>query len=133
MKKLMNRGIVALLGIVFVVASCGKYDDGPGLTLLTKKMRLTGTWDATRIDYASGNSLTIDPNTVTLTFQKDGTYSGSYAGFGETGTWEFNSDKTKITTTVNGNSNTTDAIDRLSNKELWFKNTSGDIYKYSKK
>jgi len=133
MKKLMNRVLVALVGMVFVLASCGKYDGGPGLTVLTKKARLTGTWDATSIEYANGNVITIDPNTVTLTFEKDGTYTTNYIGFAANGTWEFNADKTAITSTINGSSNTTDPIYRLTNKDLWFKDADGDIAKYTKK
>jgi hypothetical protein len=134
MKKLMNRVLVALVGMVFILASCGKYDGGPGLSLATKKMRLTGTWDATSVEYADGSSQTIGPNTVVLTYEKDGTFKATYLGIElEPGTWEFNSDKTAITTVIGGNSDTTDPIYRLTGKDLWFKDADGDITKYSKK
>ncbi len=41
MKKLSI--LFAAFAVVFL-ASCGKYEDGPGLSLRSKKARLTGTW-----------------------------------------------------------------------------------------
>jgi hypothetical protein len=144
MKKRMNRGLVALVGIVLLLASCGKYEGGPGLSLLTKKGRLAGTWDANSIEFSNGNVITIDPNTVNLTFEKDGTFIGSYVSIPFQGTWEFNEDKkgtwefnedksSLFTISEAGDTTEYDPIYRLTSKELWFKDSDGDITKYSKK
>jgi hypothetical protein len=133
MKKLMNRGLLAIFAALFVLSACGKYEGGPGFSLASKKGRLTGTWDATSIEYSNGNVVTIDAGTNLLTFDKDGTYKNENPFFGATGNWEFNDDKTAIVVTINGNSETSDPIYRLTNKDLWFKNADGDINKYTKK
>ena len=133
MKKLMNVGLSAVFGALFLLSACGKYEGGPGLSLATKKGRLTGTWEASSIEYSNGNVLTIDPGTILLTFDKDGSYKTEYLGFSSTGNWEFNDDKTAIVSTINGNSTTSDPIYRLTGKDLWFKDADGDINKYTKK
>jgi Lipocalin-like domain len=134
MKKMINRSLFLLAGLAFVFASCGKYEGGPGLSLLTKKGRLAGTWDANSIEYSNGNVITIDPNTVNLTFEKDGTFIGSYVSIPFPGTWEFNEDKSSLfTISEAGDTTEYDPIYRLTSKELWFKDSDGDITKYSKK
>ncbi len=130
----MNRGLVALVGMVLLLASCGKYEGGPGLSLLTKKGRLAGTWDASSIEYSNGNVITIDPNTLNLTFEKDGNFIGSYLSIPIKGTWEFNEDKSSLfTISEAGDTTEYDPIYRLTSKDLWFKDADGDINKYSKK
>ena len=137
MKKMINRSLFLLAGLAFVFASCGKYEGGPGLSLLTKKGRLAGTWDISSIEYANGDVLTFEPNTSSLTFEKDGSYMVSITVLGftssDSGTWEFNSEKTAIVSTTDGSTNTTDPIYRLTSEELWFKDADGDITKYTKK
>jgi hypothetical protein len=131
--KAISKFILGSLSALFLFSACGKYEGGPGFSLATKKGRLSGTWEASSIEYSNGNVITIDPGTIVLTFEKDGAYTSNYIGFSSTGTWEFNDDKTAITTTINGSVNTTDPIYRLTNKDLWFKDADGDINKYSKK
>ncbi len=137
MKKMINRSLFLLVGLAFVFASCGKYEGGPGLSLLTKKARLSGTWDVSSIEYANGDVITFEPNTSSLTYEKDGSYMVSITVFGfsssDSGTWEFNSEKTAIVSTTDGSTNTTDPIYRLTSEELWFKDADGDITKYTKK
>lgn len=136
MKNLMNRTFFALLTLTLVLVSCGKYEEGPGLSLLSKKMRLTGTWAPSEYIDANGNVTTLDSSMGTVTYENDGTVTSSYTFLGQTitvtGTWEFNSDKTAIVTTVNSQTSTSDPINRLSNKDLWFKDADGSVYKYVK-
>ena len=135
MKKMINRSLFIFAGLTFVLASCGKYEGGPGLSLLTKKGRLAGTWDISSFESANGDILTFEPNTSSLTFEKDGSYMVSITvlGLSDSGTWEFNSEKTAIVSTTDGSTNTTDPIYRLTSEELWFKDADGDITKYTKK
>jgi hypothetical protein len=138
MKKMINRSMFLLVGLAFVFASCGKYEGGPGLSLLTKKGRLAGTWDISSFESANGDIITFEPNTLTMTFEKDGSYmeSGTIVGFtfSDSGSWEFNSEKTAIVSTIDGESpETTEPIYRLTSEELWFKDADGDITKYTKK
>ena len=46
MKKIVKISIIALLVgcTAFTFSGCGKYEDGPSISLLTKKARVAGTW-----------------------------------------------------------------------------------------
>ena len=136
MKK-FNLAIATLLiaSAGLTVSSCGKYDDGPGFSLLTKKMRLTGQWDPKEYVDSNGNT-TSDNSSDYFEVKKDGTYTVTSGSFSINGTWEFTSSKEKIKTTyTSGNVTTTDeqTIDRLTNKELWLKDSDGSITKCEKK
>ena len=124
-----------LSAIVFSTPSCGKYEDGPGMSLLTKKKRLSREWDAKVYVSASGVS-TEDTDTDIVTFEKDGTFKVSYDGVSFSGTWEFTSDKEKLKTVITIlNETSTDEVTilRLTNKEFWTKDSDGDITKFEAK
>ena len=116
------------------LASCGKYEDGPGISLLTKKARLTGEWDA--VEYETSNGIvTADNSSSTVEFDKSGTVTFKEDGFSITGTWEFSSDKEKIVikTEFFGVPDTEElTILRLTNKEFWAKDVDGDITRSEK-
>ena len=136
MKK-FNLAIATLLiaGAGLTVSSCGKYDDGPGFSLLTKKMRLTGQWDPKEYVDSNGNT-TSDNSSDYFEVKKDGTYTVTSGSLSINGTWEFTSNKEKIKTTyTSGNVSSSDeqTIDRLTNKELWLKDSDGSITKCEKK
>jgi len=141
MKKMINRSLFLLAGLTFVFASCGKYEDGPGLSLLTKKARLSGTWDP--VEYVDGTDgqVTADSNTDTFTLDKDGTYTYTSGSTTYTGTWQFANDKEQLQATVTyslfgqtQSITTTSIITRLTSKELWMKDPdTGDVSKCEKK
>ena len=96
--------VAAVVTVVGTVSSC-KYDDGPKISLATKKSRVANVWKIEKsftndtenpCDQACKNER--DKFTIILT--KDGNvmvkgllFDQSYESFGE---WQFNSDKTKI-------------------------------------
>lgn len=128
---------VLLTSAAMTVSSCGKYDEGPGFTLLTKKMRLTGEWDTKEyVDGSSGNT-TADNSDAYVTIDKDGTYTYTDGSTSTTGTWDFSSDKERLKVTyTSGSFSISDEsiILRLTNKELWLKDPdTGDITKSEKK
>ncbi len=131
MKKalLTTTAIVSLLA----VSSCGKYEEGPGFTLLTKKARLSGKWD---LKSSTNGSVTIEDSSDDLVeYTKDNTVIYSGGGLSINGTWEFTDDKTGVLETVTflGQSSTdTTHIIRLTNSELW-KKEGNTIYKFEKK
>lgn len=106
--------------------SCNKYEDGPSLSLRTKKARLVNTWELT--EASDGNTdITEYSKGITLTIEKNGDFS--YGG--ETpqgakpegkGTWEFNKDKTTLILTEEGVVIPEKwIITKLKNDELWVK------------
>jgi len=123
--------IAFLGGAIISTPSCGKYEDGPGFSLLTKTKRLCRDWDAKEYIYASGITAT-DTGTDIVTFEKDGVAKFTFGAIGYSGTWEFSSDKEKIKTTFDGDINESTIL-RLTNKELWIKDADGDITKFDAK
>jgi hypothetical protein len=146
MKKVFAIALTALFVGGVALTSCSKYEEGPKLTLLTKKMRLAGTWGVSKY-LENGVDKTSDYRVWTsaesLTYEKDGTYSVSTTtimGTGTfSGTWEFINDKEDVkttTTVINGVTLSTPSIDtihitKLKNKEMWRKEVDGtDTYEY---
>jgi hypothetical protein len=134
MKNLFRLSLVAFLATsTLLVTSCGKYEEGPSVTLLTAKMRIAGDWKMASYT-VNGTDYTSAAGSVTVTIDKDGTYAGTavYTFGGSTvtdnftGAWEFNDDKTKVTMTETGSS-TGEVYDivMLKNKQMKLKQVSG--------
>lgn len=124
----------ALLAVAFVLGSCGKYEEGPAISLLTKKARLVGVWQVEKYVDADGTTDTPNANDEsTWEFVKDGKFIAIAAGGGfsqtTTGTWEFSDDKESVLITFSaGGFSVTESskIIRLKNKELWLEDSDGD-------
>lgn len=133
----MKKHILTLsmaLAVLFIVSSCGKYEEGPGFSLRSKTSRLTGTWKFEKI-FENGTEVTIDESTATMRmeFKKDGT--GTMSGTFLTITvsmnleWEFASDKEniRIRTQEYGTTNWEEweesEILKLTNSEFWIKDS----------
>ena len=137
MSKLKKLSYVSLAGITALsVGSCGKYEDGPGISLLTKKSRVAGNWNIKSI-----GTLVYPANySVNLEFEKSGsaTFTYSYGGYSETyaGSWDFASDKENLILNIDGDVQTFE-IKRLTNKEIWLDDditsVDGDIWKLEAK
>ena len=121
-KKLMMAAAVV---IMLNFSSCGKYEDGPSLSLKTKTARLTGSWEVVEID---GDKVGAD---IELEFDKDGglqlDYDYSYTYYGYTyeysmkfkGEWEWGSNKESIELDWDDMEAMEWDILRLSSDELW--------------
>lgn len=121
-------------GTLAAIPSCGKYEDGPGFSLLTKKARLVGDWD--RKSVTSGNFTIEDTDDEITTFEKDGTIKVSEDGVSYSGTWEFIDKKEKLRVSYTEGSFTFSddyTIRRLTNKELWLTDDDGDLSKFEAK
>lgn len=125
----MIRSTITKLGLLFILAvsftACDKYEEGANYSLLTAKMRMVNHWEMTKITATNGNT-TYDatgvfPSTI-LKMKKDDTYEIIYTAgnitSSDNGTWEFNSDKTTVTTTEDNGDVTNYTIIKLKNKEL---------------
>lgn len=123
----------AIAVLAFNMQGCGKYEDGPGLSLRTKKARLVGDYEVVRIgnqNYPQGGY------SLEMEFEKDGdftfTYSyGSYS-YSYAGDWEFSSDKEELELTF-GNTLEVFEIKRLTNKEVWIEDTDNDEWRLEAK
>lgn len=132
----MNTRIVLTIALLIAsttfLTSCGKYEDGPGFTLLTKKARLTGEWDAIEFENSNG-IVTADNSNTTVKFEKNGRVILNEDGFSITGKWEFtsNKEKIKITSELLGDPEELTIL-RLTNKDLWTKDSNGGITRSKK-
>lgn len=127
MKTMKWMVVTAILaGTTLLTPSCGKYEEGPKFSVLTKKMRLTGDWDAKEYVYDSGTIISENSDDI-LTFEKDGTARYSLGSFSFSGTWEFTSDKEKIRTVYSGSTDEATIL-RLTSKELWLRDSGEDYY-----
>jgi putative alpha-1,2-mannosidase len=112
--------------ILLFVSSCGKYEEGPTFTLLSKKARMVGTWELIS-STSNGNPVDLTQISAKYIISKDGTYafSSSISLFGipvplsEFGKWEFSEDKLQLLLTPDNSTNVNAVtILKLKNKEL---------------
>ncbi|MEX0965641.1 MAG: hypothetical protein WD077_00250 [Bacteroidia bacterium] len=132
---------IASAAILFNVQSCKKYEDGPRISLKSKKARLVGEWELEKpITSPFGEVNMI------IEFEKDGDfellleitysypgYSGTY-DYEVTGEWEFEDNKENIELDFDdGGGKTEWEILRLTSKELWIEAEGGEEYEFEKK
>ena len=125
MKSILKFSLAIIFGCAVILASCGKYPDGPKISLKTKMARITRVWT-----YTSGTT------TSTTEFKKDGTvYSNGAIASGVT--WKFSSDKKNLEETWSSGifSGTFSAqIMRLTSKDLWLQSAGSSVVdKYTAK
>lgn len=119
---------VLALGLV-TFSSCGKYEDGPGFSLSSKKSRVVNTWVIEKY-IENGQDLTSQVlpflGTYTVEFSKDGSYEILSDGDRETGTWSFDSKKENIELMENGSTTKyLQKITRLTGDEMWLVEDDG--------
>lgn len=125
MKKLF---FIAFLSVLAV--SCGKYEEGPGISLLSKKNRITNVWSLSS-RMTNSQTTNLSNSTWKVEINDDETYNSqaTYLGIpflNESGIWKFSSDKKELLTIPSGSSNTDSwEIIRLTKEELKLKYISG--------
>lgn len=133
--KNIGKISMILLMIVGMLSSCGKYDEGPNLSLRTKKARLKGTW--TIIDHEDYIKTYTFAKNGDVTVTKDyldnaGNVNGSEH---DSKTWDFTNSKEFLTMyDADGDQYRTYKITRLTKKELWIDGSaySNELLKWEK-
>ena len=118
MKTTLKLSFAAIIAVSIFLSSCGKYDNGPKISLASKTSRIARSWQK---ESCSNCSVTE--------YKKDGTIFVDGSSWSGT-KWEFSSDKKNlvITSTVLTITTTSTAeILRLTSKELWVKSTYGSV------
>jgi len=122
MKKIIKLSLALALLAPLTLESCSKYEEGPAISLRSAKARLVRDWTYDKGVLASGTLVTPSGSTQISYFEKDGSFEVIGGNYSYNGTWEFNDDKTTITTTIDlgvlGSSSSTSTIIKLSSKEL---------------
>ncbi|PKR81106.1 hypothetical protein CW751_05850 [Brumimicrobium salinarum] len=132
MKNTM-KFLTLALGLLFVLGSCNKYEEGPKFSLLTKKMRITGTWVPDKIVTSEGVETNAEAGDGEIVIDKSGSITLKTEGFGINGDWEFTNDKENIKMTFSffGEKTVQEyQILRLKNKELWLKDEDNTVTQY---
>lgn len=128
----MKKIIVSIIAFSFLIASCGKYEEGPSLSLRSKKARIAGEWKIESV-YQDGTDITTEYNALvgsdaTFHIEKSGTYHIHYTGGEDEGTWAFKDGKDEVTFTSGetGSEPEDYHILKLKNTEMWLQHHHGD-------
>jgi hypothetical protein len=126
MKTLKLTTVFLAVALVFGSTSC-KYEEGPALSLRTKKARIAGEWTIEKFVDADG-TVDNDGGDLVYTFEKDGTgkISSSSLTNDIVFKWELIDSKEKIKVEIDGFSSEESTILRLTNKEMWIKDSDND-------
>ncbi len=141
----MKKALFIFGAGILVLASCGRYEEGPGFTLRSKKSRLAGDWKVAEITVNGQTTIDGEPTlpsgySLDFTFEKDGnfTLSSQYpdgaAGSASTekGTWELKDDSLVLVYPSDNNYRESLRIVRMTNSELWLDDTYTDPSDQSK-
>jgi len=132
----MNRiaTIVIIVAMALMFASCTKYENGPSFSLKSPKSRVIGEWHLTDllVNDKHEQALFDREASAVLTLEDDGEYTYTMpvvrATTERSGLWSFGEDKTELVLiqfdSINGDSERTYKITRLSKDELWLVNGS---------
>ena len=126
MKK---QTMMMLVGLLLGVVACGKYEEGPGLSLRSKTARVANEWRVEyAIDFVDKVETTTDFKGETWVFTKEGAFMKKDGGVTDkTGTWEFMSDKESIAISI-GSDIDKYTILRLKENEMWIKDHEEEIH-----
>jgi len=129
--------LVVLISSLFFFVSCSKYEDGPAISLLSRKSRLVNKWKLEKY-YKDGQEQTLsdDDKKGYMEIKKDNTFEvvGYYGAYSITvnGTWSEVDNYSKI------HFKYTDPISveweytilRLTSDQLWCKEVEDDGHEY---
>lgn len=96
-------------------SACKKYEEGPRLSLHTKKARIANEWKYEKVTSPNGTDVTSYYVNDYIEIKKDGNFISDNG----VGTWQFGSDKEIIVFTFSGGSSMIWNIIKLKNNELW--------------
>lgn len=133
-----NNPIFFILIIFFLLNSCGKYDEGPTFSFVSKEKRLCRTWILEKIDHSNGYS--TDQFYLKLIFGNDKSMkiehkNNSNEVIPTTSTWDWLLGTYGLTLNLGSHpqglpSGTRDfEIKRLTKKELWIEDR-GSLINY---
>ncbi len=129
MKNLTLLLVVAVFMSGFTLTSCNKYEEGPAISLLPAKTRVTRTWEVEKYVYDDGTEEAGDSDDPVYNFTKDGSVSVTFGNATFNGTWLLDSNNENITISYSAGSisfNDDSKIVRLTTKEFWLEDEDGD-------
>lgn len=117
-----KTSLTIALAALFLIG-CGKYEEGPSISLRAKKTRLVGDWKINSAELG-GVNVTLFYPIFDVEFSEDGAYKERISVLGFTdevieGTWRFNDGKASIRLDYEDGRTSQVEIKRLTTKELW--------------
>ena len=129
MQKRIFTSLLVLMTVIFIMPSCGKYEDGPAFSILPKKNRIANIWkiDKVFVNDVDRTSLYVDlTNTYKLELTSDekltATYTTTLGSVTENGTWALENSSENLVFTVSGNKSTYKIL-KLKSSEMWLEET----------
>lgn len=127
--KTIIKTLTGTILSVSLLTSCKKYEEGPAFSLRSKTERVANSW---KIEYAYDRidnlNITADYKGETWEFTKKNNFVKRDNGMvDKTGTWEFVSNKEKITIKLPLTTHTYDIL-RLREKELWLRDSEEELH-----
>ncbi|HNQ67429.1 MAG TPA: DUF5004 domain-containing protein [Bacteroidales bacterium] len=132
--------LLIILSFLAYLNSCTNYEHGPVVSFLNANTRIAGEWELTDviINDKTDNVLLSEESNVKYTFCEQGTIIAVYTNMTRnltenTGTWQFNDDKTEIIVSFDTNSEqvllhcNNYKILRLTNDELWISDETAQV------
>ncbi|MFZ9631830.1 MAG: hypothetical protein ACO3AQ_07325 [Bacteroidia bacterium] len=118
MKKLINFTLMIAVCTIISLSGCKKYEDGPGLSLSSKKSRVAATWEFKKVKLSS---VDVTSNFLDYTWEmkKDGQFNVVSSGYIDHGKWDFALDKEAIDFRYDDGTIERYDIKRLTAKDLW--------------
>ena len=118
-----------IIPIILSLVACGKYEEGPSLSLRSKQNRITNNWiEVERVVNGSDSSTQMKCHQ----FDKDGSfgpYSEVYPSSGASGTWSLSEDKSNFTLFWDFEEKSeVFVIKRLTNREIWLEQTTDSSF-----
>ena len=132
MQKRIYTSLLFFLTVFFITSSCGKYEDGPAFSLLSKKSRITNTWKIDKVFINDIDRTSIYAEYI-KTYKLDLTKDGKLAETTTTtlgtvtvnGTWALTSSDENLVFTEPG-LNIINKILKLKSSEMWLQKTDGN-------
>ncbi len=135
MKKGILRLSVVLLVSIMTFSGCSKYEEGPSISLRTKKARMANEWVYEKyIVNGVDQDISYFADFV-MTLEKDGTGKYSFGDQSQDIQWEFNDSKEEFRikdTDEDWDDDDYMTITKLKNDELWIKDDTDEIHLKSK-
>ena len=133
MYKKSFKSLLFFLTVILVMSSCGKYQDGPTFSLLSKKSRIANTWKIDKVfinDVDRTSIYTEFIKTYKLELTKDGkineTSPTTLGTLTVEGTWALSDTDENIVFTISG-VNTINKILKLKSSEMWLEETDAGL------
>jgi hypothetical protein len=118
MKKIINFTLMVAVCTIISLSGCKKYEDGPGLSLSSKKSRVVANWEFKKVKVSS-----VDVTSAFLDYtweiKKDGQFNMVSNGNIDHGKWDFALDKEALDFRYEDGAIERYNIKRLTAKDLW--------------